>query len=199
MAATGEMYADSDVVPECPLVEQGGTGKCPGDATKEYTTENVQSYGVYRIPDNPVPLRKAILDSGSVTAAISWSGEEGHHFTNYGAGGPACGQEGASGEGICSKFDPNKGKDDPIVMAGRSTLSEADKSSGGHAAGHAISIIGWDCKTHPECDQGSWIIQNSWGHDWGNGGIGWIGFGAMDIEKSIYFIDVAGVCKLQQL
>jgi C1A family cysteine protease len=118
----------------------------------------------------------------------------GHHFTNYGAGGPACGQEGASPEKVCSKFDPKKGKDDPIVMFGRSKLPVAEQG-GGHAAGHAISILGWHCENHPSCDKGSWLIQNSWGHAWGDNGVGWISFTSLDIENQIYFIDVAGVCK----
>jgi hypothetical protein len=76
-AATGEMYSDADVVPKCPIAEHGGNGKCPGDSTAEYITEDVSDYGVYRIHNNPDALRKAIFDGGPVTAAISWSGEEG--------------------------------------------------------------------------------------------------------------------------
>ena len=71
------MYSDADVVPKCPIAEHGGTGKCPGDSTAEYVTEDVSDYGVYRIHNNPDALRKAIFDGGPVTAAISWSGEEG--------------------------------------------------------------------------------------------------------------------------
>ena len=90
--------------------------------------------------------------------------------------------------------DPKKGKDDPIVMFGRSKLPVAEQG-GGHAAGHAISILGWHCENHPSCDKGSWLIQNSWGHAWGDNGVGWISFTSLDIENQIYFIDVAGVCK----
>ena len=196
VATTGEMYADSDVVPECPLESEGGNGMCPGDSTQKYVAESVKDEAVYRIHDNPTAIRMAIYEGGSVTAAISWSGNEGHHFTNYGAGGPACGQEGAAAEGICSKFKLSQ--EDPITLKGRSKLPPQE--SGGHAAGHAVSIIGWTCQDHPACDQGSWIIQNSWGDGWGTNGIGHVSFGAMDIESQIYFIDVAGVYdeKLQE-
>jgi hypothetical protein len=190
---TGEMFTDSDVVPNCPMKEYGGLGKCPGETTREYYTEDVSGYGVYRIHNKPDALRKAIYDGGPVTAAISWGATDGHHFTNYGAGGPACGTEGAKEEGVCSKFDPKKGKDDPIVLLGRSKLPADQMKDGGHAAGHAIEIIGWECSNHPICDEGSWLIQNSWGHSWGEDGIGHISFNSMDIENQIYFIDVAGV------
>jgi hypothetical protein len=190
VATTGEMYADSDVVPECPLLDSGGSGKCPGDGS-DYVAETIQDQAVYRIHDNPTAIRMAIHEGGSVTAAISWSGDEGHHFSNYGAGGAACGQEGAADEGICSRFDPKKGSADPISLLGRSKLPP--QAAGGHAAGHAVIIIGWDCEDHPTCEKGSWIIQNSWGDGWGNDGVGYVGFGAMDIESSIYFIDVADI------
>lgn len=42
--------------------------------------------------------------------------------------------------------------------------------TGAKTAGHVVNIIGWD----DSIAGGSWKIQNSWGTDWGNAGLGWI-------------------------
>jgi Papain family cysteine protease len=41
---------------------------------------------------------------------------------------------------------------------------------------HAVAIIGWDD------DIGGWLVQNSWGTEWSKNGLGYISYGAGDIE-----------------
>jgi len=36
------------------------------------------------------------------------------------------------------------------------------------SSGHAIKVIGWDVRNGQSC----WLIENSWGEDWGENGIG---------------------------
>lgn len=42
--------------------------------------------------------------------------------------------------------------------------------TGGKAYSHAVTIIGWDDNYVIDGKKGAWIVQNSWGSDWGNGG-----------------------------
>ena len=158
------------MLPSIPLKDEnfGGDGKCPGSG-KDYIVDNVKSYGVYRIHNNIDATRLALLTGGPVTAAISWGSDakSGSDFMNYG-NGAKCGTPGAV-EGVCSSFDPKAGKDDPITLPGKSKLPKG-KGGSGHAAGHAVSIIGWECKNgdSKDCSEGSWIIMNSWGSSWGS-------------------------------
>jgi hypothetical protein len=46
--------------------------------------------------------------------------------------------------------------------------------SGGIAGGHAWTIIGWDDSRL------AWLMQNSWGTDWGSGGRAWLPYSALN-------------------
>lgn len=167
-ADTGEMYLEGDIVPSCPKISHGGNGMCPGAPGKEYLAEDIKDVGVYRIHNNVDATRLAILMGGPVTAAISWGGDpqSGNDFMNYG-NGAKCGNE-KSLKSSCSNFDPKAGKEDPITLPGKSKLPKGSGGSG-HAAGHALTIVGWECNEKSiDCKEGSWIVQNSWGNGWGN-------------------------------
>jgi hypothetical protein len=45
---------------------------------------------------------------------------------------------------------------------------------------HAIVIVGWDDNFHGS-GQGAWIIKNSWGTSWGDGGYGYVEYGTGQI------------------
>jgi len=62
----------------------------------------------------------------------------------------------------------------------------AKKGGPNHAAGHAVTVYGWEC-TGDENDYSkcSWLMQNSWGEDWGIKGTAKIQFGAMGAEKTM--------------
>lgn len=38
------------------------------------------------------------------------------------------------------------------------------------SSGHAVKVIGWDIRDGKNC----WLIENSWGEDWGENGVGCI-------------------------
>lgn len=48
---------------------------------------------------------------------------------------------------------------------------------------HAVNIIGWDD------DKEAWLIKNSWGTDWGEGGYGWIKYGSNAIGTLTTWVD----------
>jgi cathepsin L len=52
-----------------------------------------------------------------------------------------------------------------------------NEQNNGNGTNHAILIIGWnDAKQ-------AWLIKNSWGTNWGDGGYGWIHYGSNNIGR----------------
>lgn len=57
-------------------------------------------------------------------------------------------------------------------------------SGGGNSIDHDVILVGWDdSKGHA----GAWIMRNSWGTGWGNGGYAWIEYGAWSIGTEAVF------------
>lgn len=64
------------------------------------------------------------------------------------------------------------------VDAGFSDPGSGVISGGGSNIDHDVALVGWDdSKGH----HGAWIMRNSWGTGWGNGGYAWIEYGAYSI------------------
>jgi len=53
--------------------------------------------------------------------------------------------------------------------------------------GHAVVIVGWDDS------KGAWLIKNSWGTDWGEGGYGWIEYGSNRIGRHTAWIKASSI------
>lgn len=48
---------------------------------------------------------------------------------------------------------------------------------------HAIAIVGWDDSKQ------AWLIKNSWGEQWGEGGFGWVGYQSNNIGIYSIWVD----------
>ena len=74
--------------------------------------------------------------------------------------------------------------DNIFAFTGTGTYTEnvASDTDGG---GHAVVIVGWsDAKN-------AWLIKNSWGTDWGDGGFGYIGYTSNRIGRQTAWIRAA--------
>ena len=40
--------------------------------------------------------------------------------------------------------------------------------------GHSVTAVGYDDKRRIRSDKGALLVRNSWGHQWGDGGFGWL-------------------------
>jgi hypothetical protein len=58
----------------------------------------------------------------------------------------------------------------PLVYDDLSTSANEDNNGA-----HMVLIVGWDD------DRGAWLMRNSWGTNWGDGGYGWIAYGSNKI------------------
>jgi hypothetical protein len=75
-----------------------------------------------------------------------------------------------------------------IIRAGMGCSAQVD---------HAVVIVGWKVHMGIEC----WIIRNSWGTDWGDGGYALLqikkkennGMGVCGINRYVYILDDTGV------
>ncbi|HSC87014.1 MAG TPA: C1 family peptidase [Polyangiaceae bacterium] len=47
---------------------------------------------------------------------------------------------------------------------------------------HAIDLVGWDTK------KGAWLLRNSWGPDWGEGGYMWIKTGTNGVGRNAHWV-----------
>jgi cathepsin L len=61
-----------------------------------------------------------------------------------------------------------------LQMYNGGVFNENNNNSG---TNHAVLLIGWDDS------KGAWLIKNSWGTDWGEGGYGWVQYGSNLIGK----------------
>lgn len=55
---------------------------------------------------------------------------------------------------------------------------------------HDVALIGWD---DSKGSKGAWIMRNSWGPSWGDGGYAWIEYGADSIGTETVFAKVKSV------
>jgi len=76
-----------------------------------------------------------------------------------------------------------------------------------HNVTHAVSIVGYDDTKPHAGGQGAWLVKNSWGTWWADGGYGWVAYGVAGIgsnasvytdyqpanpEEDLYFYDEFG-------
>jgi cathepsin L len=74
--------------------------------------------------------------------------------------------------------------DNIFAFTGTGVYSE-NVASDNDGGGHAVVIVGWsDTKK-------AWLIKNSWGTDWGDGGFGYIGYTSNRIGRHTAWIRAA--------
>ncbi len=54
---------------------------------------------------------------------------------------------------------------------------------------HAILLVGWDDSLGTN---GAWLLRNSWGSNWGDGGYMWIGYGTSSVGYAACFVEYPG-------
>lgn len=60
-------------------------------------------------------------------------------------------------------------------FAGKNKVFEC---TGATAVDHDIILVGWD---DSKGSRGAWLLKNSWGTDWGDGGYCWVAYGANNV------------------
>lgn len=73
------------------------------------------------------------------------------------------------------------------VFNERSGVFDAGTPTESRGVDHVVLIIGWD---DTKGEKGAWLIKNSWGKEWGEGGFAWIEYGSNNIGLYSAWIDV---------
>jgi C1A family cysteine protease len=62
----------------------------------------------------------------------------------------------------------------------------------GQQANHIVSLVGWDDTVPTNEGSGVWILQNSWGTDWGVNGYAYVAYGMAGLEDEMTYVSYNG-------
>ncbi len=161
-------------VVDCAKNKEGDAGSCKGGRTEKVFdwlsnggAVQTEQQWPYQAKDVACPVQ-----NGSYSAATWGWVEPGNLF-------PGVAQIKAA---LC-KYGPVSGSVEATDAFTMYKSGVFDEMSAGKT-NHAIMLVGWDDA------RGAWLLRNSWGTDWGEGGYMWIKYGSNSVGKTASWVMV---------
>jgi cathepsin L len=165
---------------DCAKTDGGvDAGSCSGGLAAKALEHIVRDGGVAEATVPYTGTNKACTNPSTPENAVAWG------FVDPAVDFPTRAQ---IKEALC-KYGPLTTRmrvvsDNIFAFTGTGVYTE-NVASDNDGGGHAVAIVGWsDAKQ-------AWLIKNSWGTDWGDGGFGYIGYNSNRIGRHSAWIKAA--------